>query len=218
MSDAFQKGVAAFRSGNPVLAYDAADRESEIDIVYPAAAIDPQAVATMRNDAGGLVCVAVSDRVGSALELPFAGELLDHPVAGGTPAYGDRSATTISVNHRETYTGITDIDRARTISALSELAADPSLEGFTERFRSPGHVRLLRATPNLLEQRRGHTEFAVKLAVAAGRPPVAAICEMLDDSSGAALSPEDAQAYADRHGLPYVDIDELTGDSPKRTD
>lgn len=218
MSEAFQEAVAAFRSGDPVLAYDAADREGEIDIVYPAATIDSQAVATMRNDAGGLVCVAVSDHVGSTLELPFAGESLDHPVAGGTPAYGDRSATTISVNHRETYTGITDDDRARTISALGDLAADPSLERFTEGFHSPGHVRLLRAAPNLLEQRRGHTEFAVKLAVAAGRPPVAAICEMLDDSSGGALSPENAQMYADRHGLPYVDIDELTVDTPTRTE
>lgn len=109
------------------------------------------------------------------------------------------------MNHRETYTGITDIDRARTISTLGELAVDLSLKRFTERFQSPGHVRLLRAPPNLTNN-------------AAGWPSVAAICEMLDDSSGAALSPEDAQTYVDRHGLPYVDIDELAVDSPERTD
>jgi 3,4-dihydroxy 2-butanone 4-phosphate synthase len=66
-----EEAIEAFQNGNPVLAYDAADRESEVDMVYPPAAVGPSDVARMRNDAGGLVCVALSDRISDILELPF---------------------------------------------------------------------------------------------------------------------------------------------------
>jgi len=75
-ADSVADAVAAFARGEPVLIHDAADREGETDLVYPAGAVSPDAVARMRNDAGGLVCVALSDRVAEALELPFMQEVL----------------------------------------------------------------------------------------------------------------------------------------------
>jgi 3,4-dihydroxy 2-butanone 4-phosphate synthase len=77
-ADSVADAIAAFARGEPVLVHDAADREGETDLVYPAGAVTPEAVARMRNDAGGLVCVALSDRVADALELPFMQEVLDH--------------------------------------------------------------------------------------------------------------------------------------------
>jgi len=211
--DTIEDAIAAFRAGDPILAYDAADRESEVDIVYPPHSVTPSDVARMRNDAGGLVCVALSHRVATTLELPFIRDALEHPVASGELQYDERSATSLSVNHRDTFTGITDEDRGITIRALGELAADPTMEAFTEQFRSPGHVRLLRASPNLLADRRGHTEFGIALATAADRPPAAVVCEMLDDETGKALSPAAAREYADRNELVYVDMSELAGDT-----
>ena len=55
--------LAAFRAGEPVLVHDAADREGETDLIYPASAVTPAAVARMRNDAGGLICTALSYEV-----------------------------------------------------------------------------------------------------------------------------------------------------------
>ena len=116
--------VAAFGSGDPVLIHDAADREGEVDLVYPAAAVAPADVARMRNDAGGLVCVALPDDVCDAWGLPFAQSTLSHPAAEAHDlSYGDRSSFSITVNHRDTFTGVTDEDRALTISALGEAAA-----------------------------------------------------------------------------------------------
>ena len=113
--------VAAFGSGDPVLIHDAADREGEVDLVHPAAAVAPADVARMRNDAGGLVCVALPDDVCDAWGLPFAQSTLSHPAAEAHDlAYGDRSSFSITVNHRDTFTGVTDEDRALTISALGE--------------------------------------------------------------------------------------------------
>ncbi|NLV07734.1 3,4-dihydroxy-2-butanone-4-phosphate synthase [Haloarcula rubripromontorii] len=205
-ADSVADAVAAFARGEPVLIHDAADREGETDLVYPAGAVSPEAVTRMRNDAGGLVCVALSDRVADALELPFMQEVLDHPTAADHDlAYDERSSFSLTVNHRDTFTGITDDDRSLTIQELAAAATDPDPEAFSEAFRSPGHVHLLRAAPDGLSDREGHTELALALAAAADQPEAAVVCEMLDDETGAALPPAAARAYADREGLVYVE-------------
>jgi 3,4-dihydroxy 2-butanone 4-phosphate synthase len=208
---ALERAVAAFRDGRPVLIHDAADREGETDMVYPATVVTPPDVARMRNDAGGLVCVALSAAVASAFDLPFVADALDHPLTSDHQvAYDERSSFSLTVNHRETYTGITDEDRALTIAELGRHAADPDPDAFVGTFRAPGHVHLLRAAPGLLADREGHTELGVALANAAGLPPAVVVCEMLDDESGAALPPAAARAYARRHGIPYVEGSALT--------
>jgi len=121
---AVDAAIAAFADGQPVLIHDFADREGETDIVYPATAVDSDAVARLRNDAGGLICVALSDAVSDAFGLPFLQELVDHPAAADHElAYDERSSFSLTVNHRETFTGITDVDRALTISELGTAAA-----------------------------------------------------------------------------------------------
>ncbi|MFW5935271.1 MAG: 3,4-dihydroxy-2-butanone-4-phosphate synthase, partial [Halolamina sp.] len=98
--DAVEAARAAFARGEPVLIHDAADREGEVDIVYPAAAVDPDAVSRLRNDAGGLICVAISDGVADAWELPFLADALDHPATeAGHLEYDDRSSFSLPVNH-----------------------------------------------------------------------------------------------------------------------
>jgi 3,4-dihydroxy 2-butanone 4-phosphate synthase len=174
--------------------------------VYPAGAVTPEAVARLRNDAGGLVCVALSDAVADAFDLPFLHDSLTHPAAGKhNLAYDDRSSFSLPVNHRDTNTGITDEDRSLTIRELATAAADPDTVTFADLFRSPGHVHLLRAAPGLLAERQGHTELGIALATAAEIPPAVVVCEMLDDESGQALSPDGAKAYAERHDIPYVE-------------
>jgi 3,4-dihydroxy 2-butanone 4-phosphate synthase len=201
-----EDAIGAFRRGQPILIHDAADREGEVDLVYPAAAVTPDAVARLRNDAGGLVCVALADEVADAFALPFLQETLDHPSAADHDlAYDERSSFSLTVNHRDTHTGITDEDRSLTIRALAEAASDPGATAFAEEFRSPGHVTLLRGAPALLDDRLGHTELGLAIAAAADQPPAVVVCEMLDDETGGALSPAPARAYADREGLVYVE-------------
>ena len=205
-ADAAQAAVDAFARGEPVLIHDAADREGETDIVYPAGSVTPEAVARLRNDAGGLICLALSDAAASALALPFMQDVLDHPTSADHElAYDERSSFSLTVNHRDTFTGITDEDRSLTIRELAHLAADPDSEAFAESFRSPGHVHLLRAAPDLLADREGHTELGIALADAADQPPAVVVCEMLDDGTGGALSPADARAYAQAEGFHYVE-------------
>ena len=107
-----------------------------------------------------------------------------------------RSSFSLTVNHRDTFTGVVDNDRARTIAALGEAARDPDGTRFAEEFDTPGHVHLLKAAPDLLADRQGHTELGVALADLADVPPAVVVCEMLDDRTRGALSRSSAASYA----------------------
>ncbi len=206
ISSSVAEAVSAFRDGGPVLVHDADDREGETDILFPAGAVGPREVAQLRNDAGGLICVALSAPVAEAFGLPFLQDVLEHPATRDHDlAYDDRSSFSISVNHRDTHTGVTDRDRAHTISELSRAAADPREFPFAETFRAPGHVHLLRSAKGHVANRQGHTELGLALALEAGLPPAVALCEMLADETGDALPPDLARAYAARHDAPYVE-------------
>jgi len=205
---ALESAVAAFRTGNPVLVHDDDDREGETDLLYPASAVTPAAVARMRNDGGGLIFAALTAAVADRFELPFLHEALDHPANDHSDlGYDAHPSFSLTVNHRDGFTGVTDDDRALTIRRLGEVSADDTygVDAFADEFRTPGHVHLLRAAPGLLDERRGHTELGLALAEEAGIAPAVAGCEMLDDETGGALSTVDARAYARRHELPFVE-------------
>lgn len=205
-----EEALEVLRRGEPVLVHDADHREGETDLMYPAAAITPEDVARLRNDAGGLICVAFDAEVANAFDLPFIQDAIDHPTTNDHDlAYDDRSSFSLTVNHRDVRTGVTDRDRAHTIAALGRAATDPDGFPFATTFRSPGHVHLLRAADGVLAERKGHTELGIALARAAELPPAMVVCEMLDDETGGARNPADARAYAARHGAPYLEGEQV---------
>jgi 3,4-dihydroxy 2-butanone 4-phosphate synthase len=205
-----------FNDGKPISIYDFDNREGETDLVYPAVNVTPEDITRLRNDAGGLICVALSYDVAESFDLPLLAEELTHPASECSDiGYDKRSSFSFSVNHRETYTGITDVDRALTITKLGEAARNPGAKAFADEFRIPGHVHLLKAAPNLLADRQGHTEFGVHLAEKAGYPPAVVVCEMLDDETGQALSKADARCYARQHDIPFFDGENLNGGRPE---
>ncbi len=208
------RALKALRGGSFLLVHDAASRENETDLIILAEAVEPRHVATLRSEAGGLICVALHPRIADNLGLPFLTDVYEaasgrYGVLAATRPndlpYDEKSAFSIAVNHRKTYTGITDIDRALTIRELGRLgvkAISKRVEGeFGKNFRSPGHVPILRAADKLVLERQGHTELVVALAEMAGVTPVVAICEMLDARTSRALGQKAAAEYAKARGL-----------------
>ncbi len=204
--------IEALARGEFILLYDFDNRERETDFAIRSDAVTPAHIRQMRKDGGGLICTAVHPVAAERLGLPFAHDILRDSgfvERDGEIPYDRKNHSSFSlwVNHRETYTGVTDRDRALTITAVAE-EAERSLNGgghdFAAHFRTPGHVALLRAADRLLDERRGQTELSVALAVLAGINPVVTICEMLDDETGFALSKDDAVRYAEEHGLVFV--------------
>ncbi len=210
--DRIEDAIDALRQGKFVLLHDGKDRENEVDMLIAAEHVRPEHIASMRKDAGGLICLALSYKVASGLGLTYmhdmlkrvadSNNILSRIIYSSTP-YGDKPSFSITINHRDTYTGITDRDRALTISSMARVAAKvmngnsgEGIEEFASSFRSPGHVPLLIASKGLLVERRGHTEMAIRLAEVAGIAPAVAICEMLDSSTYTALSLDKAYKYA----------------------
>ena len=121
----------------------------------------------------------------------------------GLAPYGDHPTFSLSVNHYQTYTGITDKDRALTISEMAKIYnVENKQKKFASSFKTPGHVPLLIASKNLLAARQGHTEMSVYLAQVAGLTPVTAICEMMDAETYTALSVDKAEKFAKQNGIP----------------
>lgn len=215
-----EKAKEELKKGKMILLYDADDREGETDLVIPALSVTPGDVARMRCDGGGLICVAVHGEAADRLGLPFMSELLKSVSLNGHSSlrsivekkgdipYDARSSFSLWVNHRDTFTGITDNDRAFTIKKVGE-TVEKVMKGekldFGREFRSPGHVALLRAASGLLDERRGQTELSIQLALMAGINPSMVVCEMLDCCTGKALSKEDARKYAVRHNMPFIE-------------
>lgn len=207
--------IQSLRRGGFVLLHDAEGRENEFDMVVAAEMVTPDHIATMRSQAGGLICLALDGSFAGSLGLRYLHEMLaessvpDEMIMGRAP-YGDHPTFSIYVNHLQTYTGVTDTDRARTIREMVALhGREDAGRLFRESFRTPGHVPLLMASPGLLEARRGHTEMSVYLMGMAGLRPAAAICEMMDGQTHLALDEAGAAEYAKRNGLPVVGLDEL---------
>jgi len=209
-----EEAIAALRNGKFILLYDFDDRERETDFAIRADAVTRHHVMWMRKDGGGLICTAVHPLAAERLGLPFARDLMS--AYQGVERLGeipyDRknpSSFSIWVNHRNTFTGITDRDRSLTINAIADQVKAAMNGGggteFHRIFRTPGHVALLRAAEGLLDRRCGQTELSIALAGFAGITPAVTICEMLDDVTGYALPKEDAIRYARQHALPFVE-------------
>jgi 3,4-dihydroxy 2-butanone 4-phosphate synthase len=128
----------------------------------------------------------------------------------GLAPYGDHPTFSISVNHYQTYTGITDKDRSLTIREMANIfSVENKKKKFVSSFKTPGHVPLLIASKGLLAKRQGHTEMSVYLTQIAGLTPVTAICEMMDAQTYTALSVDKAEKYAKQNAIPLIDGKEL---------
>ncbi|MCH1540399.1 MAG: 3,4-dihydroxy-2-butanone-4-phosphate synthase [Candidatus Poseidonia sp.] len=220
-----ESALEAFKNGRPVCLFDSEKREGETDLLFPAQAAVPETMRQLRKDCGGLLFLAIGDEVGECFDLPFLQDLHtapaaveDHPVLGHLVTndlrYDARSAFTLSINHRETYTGITDHDRALTTRRFAELthaclAENVSREIAFERlgaeFRTPGHIPVCRESKGGLARRQGHTELAVGLARLAGTTPVVIGAEMLQDDGDHALAVNDARAWAEQRNIPFLE-------------
>lgn len=223
-STAVLNALSELKQGRFVFVYDADGREEETDMVIASEFVTPEVVRILRKDAGGLICTTADTRIQEALGLPFLSELFlgmaeHYPVMKelipDDIPYDVKSAFGITINHRRTFTGITDDDRAMTIREFAELSkrALTSEDGwakaeFGKNFRAPGHVHLLNTSKRILETRFGHTELATALVIMAELVPSATVCEMMGDD-GKALSKAKAMGYAKAHQLSFLEGAEI---------
>ena len=125
---------------------------------WPAQFATPQVMRRLRNDCGGLLFLAIGNEIGEKFDLPWLQDIHTnhalvqlHPVLDRLKTddlqYDNKSAFTLSINHRDTFTGITDRDRALTTRRFGELSGEVLRNGLSneeaqialgEEFEPPG--------------------------------------------------------------------------------
>jgi 3,4-dihydroxy 2-butanone 4-phosphate synthase len=228
MGDA-NAAITAFRNGDPVCVFDSEFREGETDLLFSAESLNAEKIRQLRSECGGLLFLAIGHEVGEQFALPFLQDLhTDATLVKTNPVlaalitndlqYDARSAFTLSLNHRDTFTGITDADRCLTARRFAELfgelydsqsTVESSIAALGNEFRTPGHIPICRESEGGLTVREGHTELAVGLARLAGTLPVVMGAEMLQPDGDKALSVSDARIWAQERGIPFLSGDDI---------
>ncbi|KQS88209.1 MULTISPECIES: 3,4-dihydroxy-2-butanone-4-phosphate synthase [unclassified Rhizobium] len=189
-----EDAIAALARGQMIVVVDDEDRENEGDIIVASEAVTSESIAFMMKYARGLICVAMEGQRLEALDIPLM-------VPQNTELH--KTAFTVSVDYLPgTTTGISASDRAATVKALMDPAAQPA------EFARPGHIFPLRAHPGGVRARPGHTEAAVELSRLAGMAPSGVICEVANDDGTMARLP-DLLVFAEEHTMPLVTIQDL---------
>ena len=185
-----EEAIAAIKAGQMVLVTDDEDRENEGDLIVAAEKCTPEIVNFMAKEARGLIC------------MPAAPEIMDKlgfgpMVVNNTDNH--ETAFSVSVDHRDTTTGISAYERSYTMQKCAEEGAKP------EDFRRPGHCFPLRSRKGGVLVRTGHTETTTDLCTLAGLKPVGLCCEIMKDDGHMARTP-DLMAFAKKYNLVFITV------------
>ncbi len=189
-----EKALQSLRDGSGVLVTDDEDRENEGDLIFSALHLTDQQMAMLIRDCSGIVCLCMPPEHVERLGLPMM-------VDDNKSRYG--TAFTVSIEAAQgVTTGVSAADRVRTVKAAS------APEACTGDLHCPGHVFPLRARSGGVLERGGHTEATVDLMKLAGLGDCGVLCELTNPDGTMARLPE-VVAYAEKHGLPVITIQDL---------
>ena len=191
--EAVELAVRDLKKGMLVLVVDDEDRENEGDLICAAQFATTENVNFMASKAKGLICMPMSRELAQKLCLsPMVEDNTDN----------HETAFTVSIDHKDTTTGISAEERGVTARMCVDdhaLASD---------FRRPGHMFPLIAREKGVFERNGHTEATVDLMKLAGLKECGLCCEIMGDD-GRMMRSEDLRIFAEKHGLTYVTIKEI---------
>lgn len=189
-----EDAIFALREGKPVLVADDENRENEGDAIISAELVSPEWMAWIVRNTTGFLCVPMDDQRANQLNLPAMTN--DNKDPHGTNY-------TISVDAANRFsTGVSAQDRANTANVLADPLSTP------ESLIRPGHMIPLRANPQGVLGRAGHTEAAVDLMKLAGLSPVGVIGEMVSEDGTMMRLPE-LLLVGQKEGLPVITVEQL---------
>ncbi len=191
-----EEALIELRFGNAIIVVDDEDRENEGDLLVAAEFATPEMINFMAQYARGLICITMRGEDLDRLGIPMM-----VPQNMNDSGYG--SPFTVSVEARlGVTTGISAGDRARTIEILCDPLSEPI------DIAMPGHMFPLRANPNGVLARRGHTEAGCDLTRLAGLRETAVICEIMNPDGTMARRPQ-LEIFAETHQLKMISIESL---------
>lgn len=188
-----EEALEELRQGKIILVTDDADRENEGDFICAAQFATCENVNFMATYGKGLICMPMSRDYTEKLGLA-------QMVKNNTDNHC--TAFTVSIDHKETTTGISAAERSITAIRCTEDGVRP------QDFRRPGHMFPLEARPGGVLERNGHTEATVDLMRLAGLKQVGLCCEIMAED-GHMMRGEQLWELAKEYDIKFITIADL---------
>lgn len=188
-----EEALEDLRQGKIIIATDDEDRENEGDFICASEFADTQNINFMAVHGKGLICMPMSSAMGEKLGLsPMVRQNTDN----------HETAFTESIDHVETTTGISAVERSVTAIKCMQDDIRP------EDLRRPGHMFPLIAKAGGVMERNGHTEATVDLMKLAGLKESGLCCEIMRED-GTMMRTAELMQLAEKFGLKMVTIKAL---------
>ena len=188
-----QEALEDLKAGRMIMCIDDPDRENEGDLICAARFATTENINFMATHAKGLICTPMSAEI--AARLGF-----DPMVTHNTDNH--ETAFTVSIDHKDTTTGISAEERGYTCRKIVEEDSVPS------DFRRPGHVFPLIARKGGVLVRNGHTEATVDLCRLAGLEECGLCCEIMRED-GTMMRTTELKEKAKEWGIKIITIHDL---------
>lgn len=181
------------KKGKIVLVMDDKERENEGDLICSAEAATTENVNFMASYAKGLICMPMSAEIAEKLMLA---PMVEHNTDNHETAF------TVSIDHKNTTTGISAEERGFTARMCVDENAEPL------DFRRPGHMFPLIAKAGGVLERNGHTEATVDLMKLAGLKECGLCCEIMSED-GKMMRTDELISFAGKYNIPYITVKDL---------
>ncbi len=188
-----EEAVEELKNGRMIICTDDPDRENEGDLICAAEFATTANINFMATFAKGLICMPMSKAYCEKLDLP---QMVENNTDNHATAF------TVTIDHVDTTTGISAVERSYTAMKCVEDDVKP------EDFRRPGHMFPLEAKEGGVFERGGHTEGTVDLLRIAGLKEVGLCCEIMKEN-GEMMRTSDLKEFAQLHNLKLITIKAL---------
>ncbi len=195
MFNTIEEAIEDIKNGKIIIVVDDEDRENEGDFLTAARNVTPEVINFMAREGRGLICAPLTDSRCAELKL----ELM---VNDNTTLHETPFTVSVDLLGKGCTTGISAQDRAKTVQSLIDPKTKP------EELGKPGHIFPLKAQPEGVLRRAGHTEAAIDFARLSGFEPAGCIVEILSEDGTMARLPELTQ-IAKKFDMKLVTIKDL---------
>ncbi|WP_244834400.1 bifunctional 3,4-dihydroxy-2-butanone-4-phosphate synthase/GTP cyclohydrolase II [Clostridium sp. BJN0001] len=178
------------KAGKLIMVTDDQDRENEGDLICAAEFATTYNVNFMAKYAKGLICMPMGDELAKKLNL-------DQMVSNNTDNH--ETAFTVSIDYKDTTTGISAVERGLTARKCVEDNIKP------EDFRRPGHMFPLKAKKFGVLERNGHTEATVDMMRIANLKECGLCCEIMNED-GSMMRKDDLIEFAKKWNIKFTTI------------
>lgn len=188
-----EEALESLKKGEIIITTDDEDRENEGDFICAAQFATTENINFMAIHGKGLICMPMSKEIADRLNF-------HQMVTKNTDNH--ETAFTVSIDHVDTTTGISAMERSVTALKVIEETAKP------EDFRRPGHMFPLVAKKNGVLERNGHTEATVDLMRLAGLDHCGICCEIMKED-GTMMRTSELKEVATKFNLKFITIKDL---------